>query len=140
MKKSINFFSIFLIGLFTLITINNGVFAEDKVDGPKFEYKAEDNTLYLDTMYIDEIEEVKLDIEFENKGNEPLILTSVRACCGTRVNHYTEEPIAPGDTGIIKVSFRVAPRPHGISRSVTTMSNDSDRRKILRIRGVVAKK
>ncbi len=143
MKKVSSLFSIFLIGLFSLTFLSNGAFAQEEqeeVEGPKFEYKAENNRIDLGTMHLDGIEEVNLEIEFENKGNEPLVLSGVRACCGTNVRSYPEEPVYPGDTGVIKVYFRVAPRPHNISRSVITMSNDPAGRKILRIVGRVEKK
>ena len=141
MKRSINLFSIVLIGLFSITTLNNQAFAQDDQDnaeGPKFEYKAENNRIDLGTIYIDELEEVNLEVEFENTGNQPLVVSHVRACCGTRVIEYTEEPINPGEIGTIKVRFRLAPRPHNISRTVIAMSNDPAGQRVLRIVGGVA--
>ncbi len=138
MKRSSSLFSIFLIGLFTLSTFANEAFSqEEKAESPVFEYKAENNRLELDTIYISSVEEVNLDIEFENKGNAPLLLSNVRACCGTRVVEYPEEPLNPGEMGIIKVSFRLVPRPHNINRSVIVSSNDPGGQKVLRITGRV---
>ncbi len=139
MKNLFSLLSVILIGSFSIM----GAFAQegqDKADGPKFEFKAENNRIDLGTMHIDAIEEVNLEIEFENKGNKPLILSTVRACCGTQVRSYTEEPVNPGDIGVIEVFFRVAPRPHNINRSVLVMSNDSAGRKLLRIGGRVEEK
>ncbi len=138
MKRSTTLFTIFLLGLFTLSTFVNEAFSqEEKAEGPLFEYKAENNRLELDTMYISSVEEVNLDIEFENKGNAPLLLSNVRACCGTRVVDYPGDPVNPGDIGIIKISFRLVPRPHNISRSVIVSSNDPGGQKVLRITGRV---
>lgn len=143
MKSLIKFKCVLFIGLFSITNFSMGAFAQGEqndAEGPMFEYKAENNRIDLGTMHLDAVEEVNLEIEFENKGSEPLILSSVRACCGTRVMSYTEEPVNPGDTGIIEVSFRAAPRAHNINRTVIAMSNDPAGRKILRIRGKVEEK
>ncbi len=79
-----------------------------------------------------------LDIPFTNTGNAPLLLTSVRACCGTHVQNYPQEPISPGESGTIKVRFRLHPRAQNISRSVTVQSNCSKRQtQVFRITGKV---
>ncbi len=139
MKRKVFFLGLIFIGLFgfTLMSNNNLIIASD---GPKFEYTKEANTFDLGTLYIDELEEVNLEIEFENKGDKPLVVTHVRACCGTRVKDWTKEPIQPGEKGTIEVHFRLAPRPHNISRTVVAMSNDADGQKVLRIRGRVAER
>jgi hypothetical protein len=64
-----------------------------------------------------------ISITVHNEGVQPLILNQVTACCGTRVVEWPKEPIAPGQKGTIKVSFRVNPHPHRISRTVTVVSN-----------------
>ena len=141
MKKKIYLLSLLLMGIFALNTLHNGVYGnEPKDEGPQFEFKAEDNRLVLDTMYIDQVKTVNLEIEFENKGSEPLILSKVSGCCGTRIDNYPKEPVKPGEMGVIEISFRLIPRPHNISRVVTVLSNDPDGRDILRIRGKVAEK
>jgi hypothetical protein len=65
----------------------------------------------------------EISITVHNEGVQPLILNQVTACCGTRVVEWPKEPIAPGQKGTIKVSFRVSPHPHRISRTVTVVSN-----------------
>lgn len=138
MKKRISLTGIFLLGLLTLnVAGNNAVAQEKDASGPKFEFKAENNRLDLDTIYVSKVEEVNLEIEFKNTGDKPLILSRVRACCGTRVASYPEQPVKPGEAGVIEVSFRVVPRPHNINRSVTVASNDPGGQKVLRIRGRV---
>lgn len=79
-------------------------------------------------------------VEFKvyNKGKKPLVLSSVRACCGTQVKEFTNQPISPGDSGIVKVEFRILTRPHRISRTVTIQSNAENRQTaVLRIIGEV---
>jgi len=53
-----------------------------------------------------------------------LILSGVRACCGTRVTEWPREPIMPGEEGVIKIEFRLAPRAQRISRTVTASYNN----------------
>jgi len=141
MKNRICLLSLLLMGIFALNTFQNVAFAnEPKDEGPQFEFKAEDDRLVLDTLYIDQIETVNLDIEFENKGSQPLILSKVRGCCGTRIKNYPKKPVKPGEMGVIEISFRLVPRPDNISRVVTVVSNDPDGKDVLRIRGRVEKK
>ncbi len=139
MRKGFSFFSLLFIGLFIISVTNSGnsVMASGN---PKFEYQEEENRIDLGTIYIDEMGEINLEIEFKNTGTEPLIVSHVRACCGTRVRDWTKEPVNPGETGIIEVHFRLAPRPHNISRTVLAMSNDPGGQKVLRIRGRVAER
>ena len=42
---------------------------------------------------------------FTNTGNEPLILSNVKASCGCTVPTWTKEPIMPGKTGTISTVF-----------------------------------
>ncbi len=141
MRKELNLFGLLLAGFFILTSLNNEVLAKDtEQTGPRFEFKQEENSYELGTLFVDELEPQTLEIEFENKGDAPLVLSRVRACCGTNVRSYPEDPIAPGETGIIEVNFRLAPRPHNINRSVVVMSNDPDGQKVLRIRGEVVER
>lgn len=80
----------------------------------------------------------KVEFKVYNKGKIPLIMSNVRACCGTQVKEFTNQPISPGDSGIVKVEFRILPRPHRISRTVTIQSNAENRQTaVLRIIGEV---
>jgi len=90
------------------------------------------------TMKPDQIPDGKLSFTVYNKGDEPLIITGVRACCGTKVDNFTAAPIAVGDSGIVEISWRILPRPHRINRTVTITSNASNRpTTIARIQGEV---
>lgn len=86
----------------------------------------------------DNVPDGKLSFKIYNNGNQPLVLSNVRACCGTRVTDYTKEPIAQSDSGFVEVQFRVVPQPHRIRRTVTIQSNAVNRQTaILRIQGEV---
>ncbi len=74
-------------------------------------------------LYTDSLPDGKVDIEFVNTGDSPLVLSNVTGCCGTRVNDWPKNPILPNETGLIKIEFKIAQRPHRLSRVVTVSSN-----------------
>ena len=75
---------------------------------------------------------------FSNTGNEPLILSDVKAGCGCTVPQWPREPLLPGDTASIKVRYTTLNRPHQINRSIVVTSNAVNRSSIiLRLTGNV---
>lgn len=50
-------------------------------------------------------EEVIHDFSFKNTGDEPLIISNAKGSCGCTVPEWPREPIAPGESGVIKVKF-----------------------------------
>ncbi len=103
--------------------------------GPAFEYVEDNNRLHLGTIFLDELDVFNLEIEFVNSGDAPLTVTRAWGCCGTRIKQWTREPVLPGDTGTIEVTFRLAPRVQSINRTVSAQSNDPSGTKVLRITG-----
>lgn len=103
--------------------------------GARLEYTKQ--VAELGQIAVESLEPVTMEIEFVNEGDEPLVVSSVRGCCGTRIKDYTKQPIMPGEKGIVNIEFRLAPRPHNINRSVSIMSNDERGMKVFRIRGEV---
>jgi hypothetical protein len=115
MKKILLVVNIFIIGILTSFSL--------MANGPELSFSLE--RLDYGTVYTDKMPETKIDIEFSNKGTAPLVLSGVRACCGTRVISWPREPLMPGEKGTITVEFRLAPRAQRISRTVTVSSNDA---------------
>ncbi len=115
MKKTILVANIFIFCILTSF----GLMA----NGPELSFSLE--RLDYGTVYTDEMPETKVDIEFSNSGTAPLLLSGVRACCGTRVLSWPREPLMPGEKGTITIEFRLAPRAQRISRTVTVSSNDT---------------
>jgi hypothetical protein len=75
---------------------------------------------------------------FTNTGNEPLLLTNVRAGCGCTVPQWPREPVLPGDSAEIKVRYTTLNRPHSINRSIVVTSNAANKPSlVLRLRGKV---
>lgn len=98
-------------------------FASNRADGPELKFDKQQHD--YGTVYVDEMPETKLAIEFTNSGDQPLLFSNVRACCGTRVTQWPREPINPGEKGVVNIEFTLAPRPQRISRTVTVSSNSA---------------
>jgi len=76
---------------------------------------------------------------FTNNGDQPLILSSVKASCGCTTPSWTKEPILPGKQGHIKASYNSKNRPGGFNKSITVTSNASTPTKVVYIKGVTLK-
>ncbi len=122
--------------LFLAMFINFATAQEKK--GARLEYTLE--KAELGKIALDNLEPVKMEVEFVNEGDEPLVISNVRGCCGTRIKDYPKQPIMPGEKGIVNIEFRLAPRPHKISRRVSIMSNDERGMRVFRIQGQVVEK
>ncbi|MFK7785202.1 MAG: DUF1573 domain-containing protein [Crocinitomicaceae bacterium] len=74
---------------------------------------------------------------FENTGNEPLILGDVKGSCSCTVPEWPKDPIAPGETGELKVKYNTK-KPGAINKSVTIKSNAINTPvKVIKIKGNV---
>ena len=78
--------------------------------------------------------------EFKNEGMVPLILSNVRASCGCTTPTWTKEPIEPGKTGTITVTYNPNGRPGRFQKTVTITSNASEATKRVYIKGEVIPK
>lgn len=74
--------------------------------------------------------------EFMNIGNSPLVITKVSSSCGCMIPKMPEDPIMPGGKGEIQVEYDTK-RLGRISKSIYVMSNASEPRLILKIKGEV---
>lgn len=80
------------------------------------------------------------EFKFKNTGSVPLILTNVKAGCGCTTPEWNRQPIAPGESGAIKVSYNPSGRPGIFSKTVTVNSNAENAVTSLTIRGNVSRK
>ncbi|MBM3176873.1 MAG: DUF1573 domain-containing protein [Bacteroidetes bacterium] len=73
---------------------------------------------------ITEGSQVQHTFKFTNKGKEPLILTSVQPTCGCTVpNNWPKDPIPPGASGEITVSFNSTGRTGSNTKVIKVFSN-----------------
>lgn len=78
--------------------------------------------------------------EFKNEGMSPLVLSNVRASCGCTTPKWTREPIEPGQTGQITVTYNPNGRPGRFQKTITVTSNAQEATKRLYIKGEVIPK
>ena len=78
--------------------------------------------------------------EFKNEGMSPLVLSNVRASCGCTTPKWTHEPIEPGQTGEITVTYNPSGRPGRFQKSITVTSNAVEPTTRLYIKGEVIPK
>ncbi len=116
----------FLFLLFIGFTAVNAQTAETK-EGPEITFEAT-NYDFGDIKQGDVVEHV---FEFENTGNQPLIISNATTTCGCTASEYKRgEPIAPGATSQIKVKFDSRGKMGAINKVVTIKSNIGEDRKI----------
>lgn len=72
---------------------------------------------------------------FRNDGAAPLRLTAVRPSCGCTSPEWTREPVAPGETGRITVSYESEGRPGAFQKTINVETDGEPDLVILRIRG-----
>lgn len=67
---------------------------------------------------------VKCSFRFRNTGTAPLVIHQAFASCGCTVPTFTKEPIKPGDTGVIDVTYNGTDKfPGHFQKTVTVRSN-----------------
>jgi len=76
------------------------------------------------------------DFVFTNTGKEPLILSRPRSNCGCAVPEWPQEPIMPGQSNKIKVTYNTA-LVGLINKQVTIISNATNSPVVLQIKGTV---
>lgn len=75
------------------------------------------------------------EFKFTNTGTEPLIISNAKGSCGCTVPEWPREPIAPGQSNVIKVKYD-SKRIGQINKSVTITSNAGNAAtKVIRIKG-----
>jgi hypothetical protein len=129
MKKALLTFALALGALF----VANNTIAQEVESGPKIEFEKEVHDYGTIKQYGNGTYEFK----FTNTGNEPLMISNAKGSCGCTVPEWPREPIAPGESSVIKVKYdtkRVGP----FGKSVTLQSNAANEpTKTIRIKGTV---
>lgn len=79
------------------------------------------------------------EFKFTNTGKEPLILSRPQSSCGCTVPTWPQEPILPGKSDVIKVTYNTN-NVGMINKTVTVTSNAKTARVVLQIKGTVTAK
>ena len=100
--------------------------------------------VFKDTVHdfgpIHEDEVVEYNFEFTNTGKTPLLITSATGSCGCTVPDYPHDAVAPGKSGVMKVTFNSAGKNGHQEKSVTIHANTLRNIHMLYIKSDVAAK
>ena len=77
------------------------------------------------------------EFRFTNTGTEPLLVQKPKSSCGCTIPSWPNEPLLPGESEVIKVTYRTN-RAGNINKTVTVTSNAvKNSTVVLRIKGRV---
>jgi len=121
-------------------TINNPVSASGSGESesrlPEFTFKEET----FDFGSIPEGESVTHDYAFRNTGQSDLVISSASGSCGCTVPEYPKHAVAPGEEGVIRVTFNSNSKIGMQHKTVTLIANTIPNSKVLTITGEVSPK
>jgi hypothetical protein len=82
-------------------------------------------------------DKVEHTFTLKNTGEKNLFIANAFGSCGCTVPEYPKEPIAPGKTAEVKVTFNSAGKEGAQNKTVTLVMNTSKRNEILYMKGFV---
>jgi hypothetical protein len=116
--------------------VNNPLSAESSVDMdklPKFSFEKDTH----DFGVIFQGEKVSYGFKFTNTGKTDLIINSASGSCGCTVPNYPKNPIPPGGSGQIDVTFDSNGKQGKQTKTVTLIANTIPNTTVLTITGEV---
>ncbi len=78
---------------------------------------------------------VSHDFVYTNTGDQPLVISNVRASCGCTTPYWTKEPVLPGKSGRITASYNSKGRPGNFNKTITITANTTPPTFTLQIKG-----
>lgn len=82
---------------------------------------------------------VKIEFDFVNAGNQPLIISDTKVECSCTTVDFPKQPIAPNQSSKITVSFDTKSVYDRQDRIVEIISNAKNSPQKIRFKGVVLK-
>ena len=79
---------------------------------------------------------VAVEFAFTNTGETPLLIADVATSCGCTASDYSKEPIAPGKSSKIKVTYNAA-SIGAFTKNITVNFSEAEAKKVLTIKGTV---
>lgn len=124
---------------FTTLNAQDAAAVKNKIESPE---KAE--LLSWDHMtfeFGDLIQNVPAVATFTvtNNSDQPMLLKEVKPGCGCTVAAYNQDPILPGESTVITATYN-AKKEGSFHKSIKVLTNLSDEKISLRIKGDVIKK
>lgn len=132
MRSAIIIFAAFLASAFLLMTCKqNQVETKQNTTAAPVETAPQKLTTiqWIDSTkdfgVVSEGEKVEANFRFRNSGTEQLVISNVVVSCGCTVAEKPEQPVAPGQEGVIKAFFDSKGRPGPNHKTLTVYSNTS---------------
>ena len=136
-----------IIGIVLSIFLASGMYAQSGIanepltidesssTGPALTFE----TTEVDYGVIEQNSEPYRSFNFTNTGDAPLIITNAKGSCGCTVPEYPKEPIAMGESNVIKVRYATN-RIGKFTKTVTLTTNEIDAKQhVITIKGEVLK-
>lgn len=113
-----------------------GCFAREKI-GSQLEI---DKTVHNFGDIIHKSGPVSCSFTVTNAGNQPAVIYNVVSTCGCTNVEWTREPIRPGQSGKISVTYSNDEGAYPFDKTLTTYISDSQKPVLLKVRGVSIEK
>jgi hypothetical protein len=127
------------IALFTVV----GMSAQEKPaaaavapvnpNAPSFKFEVEEYNFGK----LEQGKSVSYDFKFKNVGKEPLMISDATATCGCTKPSFAKDPIKPGGSGVISVTFNSTGKSGTQDKAITITSNAKENPKIIHLKGDV---
>ena len=88
-------------------------------------------------VFLEENGKAACKMRLVNTGNEPLLIVKAQAGCGCTAIDYPSEPIQPGDTANVSITYNPSGRPGQFTKQAIIFTNTVTKRTILEISGNV---
>lgn len=129
---------LFMLCSFTAVTYAQATPAVDQTettDGPIMTFE----NMACDFGSIEQHSDRDRFVKFTNTGTEPLVISNARGSCGCTVPVWPKEPIMPGESSEIKISYATN-RLGKINKTVTLTTNEGGKPHVIKVIGNVSKK
>jgi len=139
-----------LVFLFSFLFLSVSACSGKKQNDPPTAQEILKNTQVPDnwTVVFDKIEHdfdtiqekngpVSVVFTFVNRDTKPVALNQVRSSCGCTASEWSKEPVAPGNTGFIRVTYDPQNRPGRFSKTVKVGTTGTPESFTLMIKGNV---
>lgn len=107
---------------------------QDNPNGPVISF---DSIVHDFGKVIKKTDPISCEFKFVNTGKEPLIITDTKSTCGCTIPKWPKEPILPGKSGVIQVSYSKTSNLGPINKQITVFSNANNGNVVLSIKGTV---
>ncbi len=86
---------------------------------------------------IAEGEKISYAFKFKNTGTADLVISDAKGSCGCTVPEWTKDPVAPGASGVVNVTFDSRGKSGMQHKTITLITNAIPNTKVLTISGEV---